>query len=261
MQRDLERLLRESRSALPDPDPAARRRGIGVVLARIDTGRGRRRVGLFSAAIVALLAASLAVAAERIVRDTDQTQTVTASRIIDRTFRCTPFSLGGGVRDLEVISSPRDRPLLRGTVRATSTGYIGIASGPDTSASDLVIVRARTQERYQQRPQAPGVYANTRRCTRVRRAVSLSPRGLPGPPVRYETDPRCSVRGRVLIRVHATLESAASWLPATPTSAGARKNVVEASIAVRTERTDRPLGLIEINRSGETKLWASANCT
>jgi hypothetical protein len=65
----------------------------------------------------------------------------------------------------------------------------------------------------------------------------------------------------VLVRVRATLESPTSWLPATPTSAGARKNVVEASIAVRTEGTDRPLGLIELNRSGETKLWTSSACS
>jgi len=203
-----------------------------------------------------LVAASVAV-----LGTATETGLSAASRIVDRTFLCTPFSLAGGVRDLDIISSPRDGPLLRGTVRATSTGFIGIASGPDTSASDLVIVRARTQERYQQQPQAPGVYANVRRCTRVRRAVSLLPRGLPGPPIRYGTDPHCSVRGRVLIRVRATLESPTSWLPATPTSAGARKNVVEASIAVRTERNDRPLGLIALNRSGETKLWASAGCS
>src|SRR5687768_5490581 len=94
MQPELERLLRESRSALPDPDPAAMRRGIGLVLARVDLGRHRRRVGLFSAAIVALLAASLAVAAERIVRDTDRSQVVTASRIIDRTLICGVSGIG-----------------------------------------------------------------------------------------------------------------------------------------------------------------------
>jgi hypothetical protein len=58
MQPDLDRLLRESRSAVPDPDPAAMRRGIELVLARVGTGRGGRRFGLFSAAIVALLVGS-----------------------------------------------------------------------------------------------------------------------------------------------------------------------------------------------------------
>jgi hypothetical protein len=184
-----------------------------------------------------------------------------ASRIIDRTLVCTPFALYGGVRDLDVVASPRGDKLLRGTVYAISVGYIGVSSGPDASGSDLVIARSHTQERYQQQPQAPGVYVNARRCSRVRTMVPLSPRGLPGPPVRFSTEGKCSLRGRVLVRLRAALQSPTSWLPAAPPYVGARREVVEATVAVRRESTRRPIALIQLGRSGTTKLWTAPACS
>jgi hypothetical protein len=181
------------------------------------------------------------------------------SRIVDRTLVCTPFALYGGMRDLDVITSPRGGPLLRGTVRAISVGYISVGSGPGSSA-DLVVVRASPQERYQQQTQAPGVYANARRCSRTQMSVPLSPRGLAGPPVRYATSDDCGVRGRVLVRVRALLESPTSWLGSSGPYAGARKDVLEGTIAIRSERTRRPLALLQLDRSGKTKLWTSAEC-
>jgi hypothetical protein len=182
------------------------------------------------------------------------------SRIVDRTLVCTPFALSAGLRDVDVITSPRGGPLLRGTVRADSVGYIALGSGAGSSA-DLVLVRARPQERYQQQPQAPGVYANTRRCSRAKASLPLSPRGLAGSPVKYASSDECGVRGRVLVRVRAVLESPTSWLGASGPYAGARKNVLEGMIAIRSERTRRPLAVLQLDRSGETKLWTSASCT
>ena len=164
-------------------------------------------------------------------------------------------------RDLDVVASPRGDKFLRGTVYAISVGYIGVSSGPDASGSDLVIARSHTQERYQQQPQAPGVYVNARRCSRVRTMVPLSPRGLPGPPVRFSTEGKCSLLGRVLVRVRAVLQSPTSWLPAAPPYVGARRDVVEATVAVRRERTRRPLALIQLGRSGTTKLWTAPACS
>jgi hypothetical protein len=190
-----------------------------------------------------------------------QLDAATPTRIVDRTFVCTPYALYGGTRDLDVVTSPRNGPLLVGTVRAVSVGYIGVSSGAGVPSSDLVIVRARTQERFQQQPQAPGVYANAGRCSRVRTTVRLSPRGLPGPPVRFGTNGECAVRGRVLVRVRAVLQSPTSWLPAVPPYVGARKDVLEATVAVRSERTRRPIALIQLGRSGTTKLWTSPGCS
>jgi len=189
-----------------------------------------------------------------------QVEAATPTRVVDRTLVCTPYALYGGVRDLDLVTSPRDGPLLVGTVRAVSVGYIGVSSGAGVPTSDLVIVRRRTQERFQQQPQAPGVYANVGRCSRARERVPLSSRGLPGPPVRFGTQEECGVRGRVLVRVRAVLQSPTSWLPAAPPYVGARKDVVEATLAVRSERTRRPIALIQLGREGTTKLWTSAGC-
>lgn len=207
-----------------------------------------RRSLLLAAAAVAAVVASAEVGASA------------PSRIVDRTLVCTPVQIGGGVRDLDVVTSPRNGPLLVGTVRAVSVGYIGVFSGAHVPDADLVVVRARTQERYQQQPQPPGVYANFRRCSRARATVPLSPRGLPGPATRFGTKGECSVRGRVLMRVRAVLQSPTSWLPAAAPYAGARKDVVEATIAIRSERTRRPIALIQLGRAGTTKLWTAPGC-
>jgi hypothetical protein len=201
-----------------------------------------------------------AVGAAAVVAFADDGATA-PSRIVDRTLVCTPVQLGGGVRDLNVVTSPRNGPLLVGTVRAVSVGYIGVFSGAHVPDADLVVVRARTQERYQQQPQPPGVYANFRRCSRARATISLSPRGLPGPPVEFGTHGECGVRGRVLVRVRAVLQSPTSWLPAVAPYAGARKDVLSATIALRSERTRRPIALIQLGRSGTTRLWTSAGCS
>jgi hypothetical protein len=183
------------------------------------------------------------------------------ARIIDRTFVCTPSASYGGAPNLDVVTSPRGGILLHGTVRAISVGYVGVSSGADVATSDLVIVRARTQERYQQQPQPPGVYVNAPRCSRVRTTVPLSPRGLPGPPVRFGTEGKCAVRGRVLVRVRTVLQAPTSWLPAEPPYAGARRNVVAAKVAIRSQRSHEPLGLIELDSAGKTKLWTSGACS
>ena len=206
-----------------------------------------------TAAIVVTFVALIAVAAAELGAGAP-------SRIVDRTLVCTPFTLHGGLRDLDVITSPRGGPLLRGTVRAISVGYIAVGSGPGSSA-DLVLVRASPQERYQQQTQAPGVYSNARRCSRTQASVPLSSRGLAGPPVRYATSDDCSVRGRVLVRVRAVLESPTSWLGTRGPYAGARKNVLEGTIAIRSERTRRPLALLQLDRSGKTKHWTAAACS
>jgi hypothetical protein len=190
-------------------------------------------------------------------------------RVVDRTFRCTPLPLVSGLRDLDVATAPRGATFTRGAVRATSTGYVGTGSGVEDFGSDLVSVRARTQTRYQQRPLPPGVsdvpfppgvYASTRRCVTVRASVPLSPRGIAGPPVAYATEDECAVRGRVLVRVRAVPQSPAPWRRQDRQFVGARRNVVEAAIAVRNARTRRPIAFMELGRSGTTKLWSSRAC-
>jgi hypothetical protein len=180
------------------------------------------------------------------------------ARIVDRTFRCTPAPLYGGLRDLDVKASPKGTVHGIG-IRSTSTGYIALGSGQ--GIADLVHARARAEQRSPNRPWPPGVYADLRRCARARVSLPLSPKGLPGPPNRFFDESDCQVRGRVLVRVRGVLEAATPWRPADPPYAGARRNVVEAEIAVRSERARRPVAFVELGRAGDTRLWVSSGCT
>lgn len=254
MQPDVERLLRESRSALPEPDPAARRRGIGVVLARIDPGRGRRRVSLFSAAIVALLAASLAVAAERIVRDADRAETVTASRIIDRTFVC---RLAYG--SLDIVVSPRGAPDGVGG-RFTSSGYARLTAGSHGDPLSDLVVAARPGFRSPNVRFLGAVYARSRRCVASRATVPLALAGLAGPPTEFLTQGECFIDGRVLVRVRGVLSAPATWRRLNGAFVGVGGRLLEAEVAVRDERGRRPLAFVRIGRSGRTQLWTAQRC-
>jgi hypothetical protein len=186
------------------------------------------------------------------------------SRIVDRTFRCTPGTLYGGVRQFDVTAKPRGSLGNGGRSDDVSPGYVsvgsGLASGP---FDDLVWARTRFEERRA----APsgswpaGVYIDVRRCAAARVSVTLSAKGLPGPPVRFEQDADCEVRGRVLVRLRAVLEAPTPWGRATAPYFGARRNVVEARLAVRSERTRRPIALLALDRGGGTRLWVSSGCS
>lgn len=185
------------------------------------------------------------------------------SRIIDRTFRCTPAVLYGGVRQLDVTTSPRGSLGAGGRSDDVSPGYISVGSGAARGVfDDLAFARSRLEQRgvAPTSPLPPGVYADVRRCRAARVSVPLSANGLPGPPVRFEREADCEVRGRVIVRVRAVLEARTSWQPATAPWAGARRNVLKAQIAVRSERTRRPLALLALDRAGSTRLWMASGC-
>jgi hypothetical protein len=190
--------------------------------------------------------------------------TPAAGRVIDRTFRCTPGTLYGGVRQFDVTAKPRGSLGNGGRSDDVSPGYVSVGSGLASGTfDDLVFARSRLEERRA----APsgswpaGVYADMRRCRAVRVSVPLSAKGLPGPPVRFEQDADCDVRGRVLVRLRAVLEAPAPWRSATPPYAVARRNVVQVKIAVRSERTRRPIGLLALDPAGGTRLWVSGGCS
>lgn len=183
------------------------------------------------------------------------------ARVIDRTFRCTPVELSDELRAVAFDAVPigANEPYLR--TQPKSPGFIGVASGGWGPDSELVSIRARGWQRFATVFSDEGVYASTRRCTPARVSVPLSPRGVPGPPVRSAMHETCLIRGRVLVRLRATLQSPATW-GSQPRSAfaGARRNVVEAAIAARSE-DGRPLAYLELARGGTTRLWYSAACT
>jgi hypothetical protein len=186
-----------------------------------------------------------------------------ASRIVDRTFRCTPVRAAGGVRSFDVDAVPvgETDSFTRNPRQGESPGFIGVGTGPWVLGSELVAVRARSWLRFPPSPSPPGVYASVGRCVARRVSLPLSPRGLPGPPVPWAERSSCFSRGRVLVRVRAVLQAAASWRRANRSYDGARSNVVEAAIAIRSERRRQPLAFVELGPAGKTRLWVSSDCT
>ena len=184
-----------------------------------------------------------------------------ASRIVDRTFRCTPALLYGRVRQLDVTAKPRGSLGSGGRSDDVSPGYISVGSGAAAQVfDDLVWARSRLEERAAGSPFPPGAYADVRRCRAARVVVPLSAKGLPGPPVRFDQDADCEVRGRVLVRLRAVLAAPTPWRRANPPYFGARRNVVEAKIAIRSERTRRTIALLALDPGGQTRLWVSNGC-
>lgn len=184
-----------------------------------------------------------------------------AAQVIDRTFGCLPVTLTGLVRTLDVHAYPIGTVEAHNPGTPRSPGFISIGSGGWGLNADLVSVRARRWQRFPPNVSREGVYASIQRCSTARVKVALSPAGLPSAPVRWSRRVTCLGRGRVLVRVRATLESGAPWTPAiTQSSDGAQGEVVEARLAVRSEQTGKPLAYVELARDGTTKLWTSPRC-
>lgn len=184
-----------------------------------------------------------------------------ASRIVDRTFVCTPLAFGR-IGDLDVnVSQLRDDSFGRRFV-TTLEARTGGWSADET----LVVARALRQ------PEHPGlaynysaggvagVFAHSRRCASARAALPLSSRGLAGPPTRWQKDLDCPVRGRVLIRVRAVLQSPDEWGRVDRSYAGVRQPLVEAKLAVRLQKTGKPIAYMEHDAKGEVRLWYSGAC-
>jgi len=181
-------------------------------------------------------------------------------RVIDRTFGCIPRALTGNVRAIDVTAVPRGSVEAADTSAPRSPGFIGVASGGWAASSELVSVRARRWQRFLPTISAAGVYAS-RECRLSRLAVPLSNEGLSGPPTRWMKSTSCLGRGRVIIRVQAVLATSDPWRDlVTGSFDGAAGNVVRASIAVRSERTGKPVAYMELARDGTTKLWHSSSC-
>jgi hypothetical protein len=184
-----------------------------------------------------------------------------ASRIIDRTFRCTPVVLGDGLREIDVVAAPLGATeYVSGPSPSPSPGALGVSSGGFSPTSELVSARAAAWDRFRNQRVPEGTYVSRGRCSHTREAVRLSPTGLPGPPVSWWERRSCLIRGRVLVRVRAVLQASAMWQRIDQTYVGARRQVIEAAVAVRSER-GRPIAFAELGPAGKTRLWTSSACS
>ena len=179
-----------------------------------------------------------------------------AGRVVDRTFVCTPFATTGGLRDLDIIAAPPYRDS-----QTSTPAMIFLKSGPYSPTEQLVAVRARPAQRFGSHPYRAGVYAQTTRCAGTGKAVPLSAKGLPGPPVVWQKEADCQVRGRIFVHVRAELESPSAWRPVGAPYAGAVGNVASAQVAVRSEKSGKPIAYATLGAGGKTKLWIAASCS
>jgi hypothetical protein len=229
-------LHRNKRPGRSDILPAVKH-GIELVLARLDLGRRRHSVGLFSAAIVALLAAPLAIAAERIVRDADRTQAVTASRIIDRTLLCST-ALRAGERQLDVKAYGASVSLF------TPWSPDSVLAGMSTGSLEF----------------------NHKRCRPVNARVPLTARGMTGGPIsRFGDEYDCTPPSRVYLRLRGAFRSRVayrltSWDDmVTFKVMRASGRVREGYLAVRT-RAGEPILFVSVSDSGRGRVFTADSC-
>jgi hypothetical protein len=198
-----------------------------------------------AAALVGLLALALAAFA----------QARTSTTVLDQTLICATEQ-----GDVDVMASPRG-DLAFATARTESSGYLGVGSGQVNQLNGLVVVRARAEKSTVGSAHAPqGVYGRAGKCFLSRKTVPLKATGLPGPPVQWAKSYDCTVRGRLIVRVRAVLASGASWRRIDKFYFGARANVVSAELAIRSERTGKPLGFGTLSSAGKTRLWIAGSC-
>lgn len=182
------------------------------------------------------------------------------SRVIDRTFVCTPIAYSG-VGDLDVRASPtRTDPR---TIPRTVPAYLVVRTGT-AGDDDLVVVRARVHAAIGVVTRAAGpagVYAHARRCKPARVSPPLTSKPFSGPPAGWYSQVTCPLRGRVLVRVRAQLVGSAGWRRVDGSFFGAKSPVLVASLAVRSQRTGEPLAFMRVDEAGRTRLWTSSRCS
>jgi hypothetical protein len=199
-----------------------------------------------AAALIGLLALTLAAFADA----------RPSSTVLDQTLICTPE-----LRDVDVMASPRGGAAFA-TAQTESSGFLGVGTGRVSHLGGLVVVRARAEKSSIASTHGPqGVYGRAGKCFLSRKPVPLLQAGLAGPPVAWAKSYGCTVRGRVIVRVRAVLASRASWRRVDESFFGVRANVVSAKLAVRSEKTGKPLAFSTLDSAGKTKLWVASRCS
>lgn len=266
MQPDLDRALRDARAALADPDSARENSAVERFLGALPRRTPVSRAALLATVVAVTLALALAAFAAGVSPTREPAlQQAAPVRVVDRTFSCIPARPypGARLREFGLAVTKRTRSTV--PPEHWSPASIVLDGGsPSNARSKFVIVRGH-ESRYALRsyglngPGHGGAYVNRNSCVASSKPVLLSSRGLPGPPVRYETGTGCTVPGRILVRVRATLTVPTRWQEIDRLFSGVQRNVTEMSIAVRAERTGRPL-IFAHARASSTVLWRADSC-
>jgi hypothetical protein len=268
---DLERRLREGRQTLPEPDDAATARARLAAVATIQPRR-RRRVRIAALVVVLVVAALLGVglAGASFWREPFTGAQPATSRVVDRTFVCAHGPLGD-LPEIEVrvgqgIRESRSRwkqlpYAVVATGRATNSfsrwGRLTYSYAWVTAGSPSATTTIDSEWRKLAVPATLGV--SSKACTRATKRVPLSAAGLSGAvasPFGEEFD--CATPRRFLVRVRASLESAAT-LRSRDSFLATRVPVREARLAVRT-LTGKPLVYAVTFDSGKASLFTAQSC-
>jgi hypothetical protein len=161
---------------------------------------------------------------------------------------------------VDVVASPRGAPNIAGIAHAPSSGFALVNAGVRGDPLSDLVVAARPGFRSGNFRFPAAVYASSSRCRSSRVRVPLTLSGLPGPPTAFQAEDECTVAGRVLVRVRGLLAVPTQWRRVDSAFVGARGRLVEAQIALREQRTRRPLAFIKVGRTGKTQLWTSSRC-
>lgn len=201
---------------------------------------------LFSIALAASLTLVLSAAAGTAVD--------ASSKVVDRTFVCTPQIAFGQMRDVDAEANP-----LYVSDGIRTPAHLVVGSGPSSPLSVLATVRAESWA-FLNNTYPGGVYVSSSRCRATSASPRLAAKGLPGPPTVWAKAVECQVRGKVLVRVRAVLPAAKPWRKLDPRFVGVRTSVASAKLVVRSQATGEPVAYAELDGE-KTKLWFSPGCT
>jgi hypothetical protein len=178
-----------------------------------------------------------------------------AAVVFDRTYSCAvPPEYRGGPRVLNVSLSPK-RTL--GDGEWGPSGGVSINQDGATSPGLVSFMTGPVGQRVD-----GWVSVSASRCRELRNArLPLSPRGLPGPPARFEQHLECRVTRRVVVRLRAELDRAPQWRRDEGGGRTATVNFSKAAFAVATEPRRKPVAFGDITPGGETRLFTVAGCT
>jgi hypothetical protein len=270
MQPDLERVLREARAALPDPDPESMRRGIAHLRARSERAARRRRVPLTGGVALAtvFVFALAALGAERIV-ESQRVQATT--RVVDRTLVCTTGVIRG-LRAIEVQAGPRVVQVARPGMPRGHASVASVTSGPG-SGTTSVGVSGRLADGIGWHAVGLAWYTPAE-CRQVstrfpgtnRVRVPLTAAGLGGGHLDVPERHFCELAAPVVVRVRAVFARPTSWrrwtspnprhLPGQMRAYGA---IREGYLAVRSQVGNRPLAFAAVTQT-RARLFVAPRC-
>jgi hypothetical protein len=181
--------------------------------------------------------------------------------VIDRTVICTPQRSYTGLREVDVTAAPRGAPPAPFSTTEQWPSRFVVSTGGAGRDANLVLVHSRTHPGMSPGfgPSGPGIYVNAKRCSRTRAPVRLSARGLSGPPIPWSKHAECMLRGRIIVRFRAVLESPGGWSRLDRHYDGVQRNVASASVAVRAVRKGRPVAFSRVD-GDSMRLWLSPQC-